>query len=43
MDYKRFKADKDETFKPMPPDWDRTLVNKRINNENIIEPIEDEE
>lgn len=41
--FERIKADKDETFKPMPPDWDRTLVNKRINNENIIEPIEDEE
>ena len=41
--FERIKADKDETFKPMPPDWDRILVNRRINNENIIEPIEDEE
>ena len=41
--FERIKADKDETFKPMPPDWDRIMVNKRINNENIIEPIEDEE
>lgn len=41
--YERIKADNDETFKPMPPDWDRTLVNKRINNEHIIELIEDKE
>lgn len=41
--FERVKADKDETFKPMPPDWDRAMVNKRINNENIIPPIEDEE
>jgi hypothetical protein len=41
--FERIKADNDESFKPMPPDWDRTLVNKRINNDNILEPIEDEE
>lgn len=40
--FERIKADKDETFKPLPPDWDRTLVNKRIDNENIIEFIEEE-
>ncbi|MBK9334034.1 MAG: hypothetical protein IPM96_16920 [Ignavibacteria bacterium] len=31
--YERIKADNDETFKPMPPDWDRKLVTKRINND----------
>jgi hypothetical protein len=41
--FERIRADKDETFKPMPPDWDRSMVNKRINNENIIKTIEDEE
>jgi hypothetical protein len=41
--FERIKADNDETFKPMPPDWDRTLVNKRINNLNIVVSEEDEE
>lgn len=35
--FERIKADKDETFKPLPPDWNRVLVRKRINNENILE------
>ncbi len=35
--FERIKADIDDTFKPMPPDWDRKMVNKRINNENIID------
>lgn len=39
--FERIKADKDDTFKPMPPDWNRALVNKRINNENIIDFIKD--
>lgn len=41
--FELIKADNDETFKPMPPDWDRVQVNKRINNENIFEPENDEE
>lgn len=41
--FERIKADGDLTFKPMPPDWDRKHVNKRIYNENIFEPdVEDE-
>jgi hypothetical protein len=36
--FERIKADNDNDFKPMPPDWNRKLVNKRINNENMIEP-----
>ena len=41
--FERIKAENDDTFKPLPPDWDRTLVNRRINNENIFEPSDDEE
>jgi len=40
--FERIKADHDETFKPMPPDWNRTEVNKRINNEIIFVQIEEE-
>lgn len=39
--FERIKADNDDTFKPMPPDWDRNYVNKRIDNQNIFEPTED--
>lgn len=34
--FERTKSDKDDSFKPLPPDWNRKLVNKRINNENIF-------
>lgn len=40
--FERIKTDHDETFKPMPPDWNRTEVNKRINNEKIFIQIEEE-
>lgn len=36
--FERIKADNDNSFKPVPPDWDRNLVKKRINNENILNP-----
>ncbi len=34
--FERTKADNDNAFKPTPPDWDRSFVRKRINNESII-------
>lgn len=39
--FERIKADNDNVFKPTPPDWDRKLVNKRINNKNMFETEED--
>ena len=39
--FERIKADNDNSFKPVPPDWDRNLVKKRINNENILTPDEE--
>lgn len=35
--YERTIADGDITFKPVPPDWNRDLVNKRINNEFLFQ------
>lgn len=35
--FERIKADNDTSFKPLPPDWDRTFVKKRIKNANIFE------
>lgn len=40
--FERTKADNDDLFKPVPPDWDRKYVNSRIENRNIFE-IENEE
>lgn len=34
--FERIKADNDETFKPLPPDWNRKDVNKRIENKTIF-------
>ena len=39
--FERIKADNDNSFKPVPPDWDRKLVRKRISNENILNPNEE--
>ena len=33
--FERIKADNDTSFKPLPPDWNRDFVNKRIENKNI--------
>lgn len=35
--FERIKADNDDSFKPLPPDWKREFVNKRIENQNIFE------
>ena len=35
--FERIKADNDDSFKPLPPDWNREFVNKRIDNQNIFE------
>jgi hypothetical protein len=35
--FERIKADNDDSFKPVPPDWNRVFVNKRINNDFIFE------
>jgi hypothetical protein len=40
--FERIKADNDNSFKPVPPDWDRKLVNKRIGNEDVLTPDEEE-
>lgn len=34
--FERIQADRDETFKPLPPDWDRKDVTKRIENKWIF-------
>ncbi len=34
--FERIKADRDEAFKPLPPDWDRKDVNKRMENKWIF-------
>lgn len=34
--FERIKADNDSSFKPLPPDWNREFVNKRIDNQNIF-------
>lgn len=39
--FERIKADNDNSFKPVPPDWDRKLVKTRINNENVLTPDEE--
>lgn len=41
--FERIKADRDESFKPVPPDWNRKDVNKRIKNKNIFEKDIDED
>ena len=35
--FERIKADNDDSFKPVPPDWNRKDVNNRIDNKNIFE------
>jgi hypothetical protein len=35
--FERIKADNDTSFKPVPPDWERAFVNKRISNEFIFD------
>lgn len=39
--FERIKADNDDSFKPLPPDWKREFVNKRIENQNIFDKKED--
>lgn len=34
--FERVKADNDDSFKPLPPDWNRESVKKRIDNQNIF-------
>jgi len=34
--FERIKADNDDSFKPVPPDWNRNDVNSRIDNKNIF-------
>lgn len=34
--FERVKADQDDSFKPVPPDWNRKDVNNRIDNKNIF-------
>lgn len=34
--FERIKSDNDDSFKPVPPDWDRNDVNNRIENKNIF-------
>lgn len=34
--FERIKLDNDETFKPVPPDWNRTDVNNRIENKRVV-------
>jgi hypothetical protein len=37
--YERTKSDYDDSFKPVPPDWNRKDVWRRINNESILASI----
>jgi hypothetical protein len=39
--FERIESDNDKSFKPVPPDWNRKDVNKRINNKNIFEKDKD--
>lgn len=41
--FERIKADNDDSFKPVPPDWNRKDVNNRIDNKNIFEREIDED
>ena len=40
--FERIKADNDDSFKPVPPDWNRKDVNNRIDNKNIFKKEEEE-
>ena len=40
--YERIKADDDNSFKPVPPDWNRAEVNKRIDNLYIFDKDKDD-
>lgn len=41
--FERIKADQDDSFKPVPPDWNRKDVNNRIDNKNIFSNYKDDE
>jgi hypothetical protein len=41
--FERIKADQDDSFKPVPPDWNRKDVNNRIDNKNIFLKDKDDE
>lgn len=41
--YERIKADHDDSFKPVPPDWNRKDVNNRIDNKSIFNKDKEDE
>ncbi len=41
--FERIKANNDDLFKPVPPDWNRKFVNNRIDNKNIFEKDDEED
>jgi len=41
--FERIKADQDDSFKPVPPDWNRKDVNNRIDNKTIFTKDKEDE